>query len=81
MKDLEFKFCTFWIQIHDLPFQFMAPKTTMLIGESIGTVIKSSDPLEMKGGPFMLVRVRVDMSQPLCRRRKIELGRRYRRVG
>ena len=73
LKYLEFKFCTFWIQIHDLPFQFMTPVTAMLIGESIGTVIKSTDPLEMKGGTFMLVRVRVDVSQPLYRGRKIEL--------
>lgn len=51
LKDLEFKFSTFWIQIHD--FQFMTLETAVLIGESIGTVILSANPLEMKGGTFM----------------------------
>ena len=51
----------------------MTPEMAVLIGESIGTVIKSADPLEMRGGTFMRVRVRVDVSQPLCRGRKIEL--------
>ena len=51
----------------------MTPEMAVLIGESIGTVIKSADPLEMRGGTFMQVRVRVDVSQPLCRGRKTEL--------
>ena len=66
LKDLEFKFCTFGIQIHDLTFQFMNPETAVLIGESIGIVIQSANPLEMKGGTFMRVRVKVDVSQPFC---------------
>ena len=51
----------------------MTPEMAVLIGESIGTVIKFADPLEMKGGAFMRVRVRVDVSQPLYCGRKIEL--------
>ena len=27
VKELEFKFCAFWVQIHDLPFKFLTPET------------------------------------------------------
>ena len=45
----------------------MTPETTEFIGETIGPVIKSNDPMEMKGGTFMRVRVMVDVTRPLCR--------------
>lgn len=75
VKELEFRFCLFWIQIHDLPFKFMTPKTAEFIGETIGPIIKANDSMEMKGGTFMRVRVRVrvDVTQPLCQGRKISL--------
>ena len=41
------------------------------IGETIRLVIKSNDPIEMKGGTFMRVRVMVDVTRPLCRGRRI----------
>lgn len=71
IKELEFKFCAFWIQIHELPFRFMTPEIAMLIGETIGPIIPTNDHGEMEGGTFMRVTVLVDVSQPLCRGRKI----------
>lgn len=71
IKDLEFRVCAFWIQIHDLPFKFMTPKMAEFIGETIGLIIKSNNPMEMKGGKFMQVRVKIDVTRPLCRGRKI----------
>ena len=49
----------------------MTPEIAILIGESIGSVIPTNDHGEMKGGTFMRVRVMVDVSQPLCRGRKV----------
>ena len=71
VKELEFRFYSFWVQIHDLPFKFMTPETAKFIGATVGPVIKSNDPTELKGGTFMRVRIRVDITQPLCRGRKI----------
>lgn len=44
----------------------MTPGTTKFIGETIGPIIKSNDPMKMKDGTFMRVRVRVDVTQSLC---------------
>lgn len=41
--ELEFRYCSFWVQIHDLPFKFMTPEMAVQIGETIGSVTKSQD--------------------------------------
>ena len=46
----------------------------MSIGETIGTVVKPKDVGEMRGGNFMRVHVKVDITKPLCRGRKITWG-------
>ena len=46
-------------------------EAALSIGEIIGTVTKLKDVGEMKGGSFMRVRVKVDISKPLCKGRKI----------
>lgn len=55
IKELDFKYCAFWIQIHELQFKFMTLETAMLIGETIAPVITSNNPSEMNGGTFMRV--------------------------
>ena len=70
-KELEFRVCAFWVQIHDFPFKFMTLEMAEFIGETIRLVIKSNDPMEMKGGTFMRVRVMVDVTRPLCQGRRI----------
>ena len=71
LKDIDFKFCSFWIQIHDIPFKFMTEDTAKEIGDTIRTVIKSSDVPEWKGGTFLRIRVRVNTTHPLCRGRRV----------
>ena len=71
LKDTDFKFCSFWIQIHDIPFKFMTEDTAKEIGDTIGTVIKSGDVPEWKGGTFLRIRVRVNTTHPLCRGRRV----------
>lgn len=41
--ELEFRYCSFWVQIHDLPFKFMTLEMAVQIGETIGPVTKSQD--------------------------------------
>ena len=74
IKELEFRVCAFWVQIHDLPFKFKNPEMAEFISEAIGPIIKSNDPVETKGGTFMHVRVKVDITRPLCQGRKISFG-------
>ena len=38
ISKLEFKTCSFWVQIHDLPFKYMTLETAIEIGEAIGPV-------------------------------------------
>lgn len=69
--DLRFDRTAFWIWIYNLPFSLLMVKVTISTGETIGTITKPQDVGEMKGGSFMRVRVKVDISKPLCRGRKI----------
>lgn len=71
LHTLGFKMTAFWMQIHNLPFPLQTVETAFSIGETIGLVIKPKDLSEMLGANFLRVRVIVDVSKPLCRRRKI----------
>ena len=71
MKEVEFKSCSFWIQVHDVPFKFLTPGTAVEVGETIGTVSKQHDIFEIVGGTFLRVRVEVDITRPLCRGRRV----------
>lgn len=48
ISELEFKFCSFWVQIHELPFKFLTLETTVEIGETVGPISRSHDITEMK---------------------------------
>nr|XP_023904040.1 uncharacterized protein LOC112015827 [Quercus suber] len=71
VQNLVFKSTTFWIQIHNLPFQLLTIEAALSIGETIGKVSRPKDLGEMRGGNFMRVRVEVDITKPLCRGKKI----------
>lgn len=71
LKDIDFKFSSFWIQIHDIPFKYMTEKTAKEIGETIGPLIYPRDVSDWKGGTFLRVRVRIDTTRPLCRGRRV----------
>ena len=59
LKEIEFKSCSFWIQIHDVPFKFLTPETAVEIGETIGTVSKQRETSEIVGGMFLRVRIKL----------------------
>lgn len=71
VANLSFDKTSFWVQIHNLPFSLLTVEAALSIGETIGTVMKSRDSKEMRGGNFMRVRVAIDIKKPLCRGRKI----------
>ena len=49
-------------------------ETAVEIGETIGPISKTEHDKEMVGGTFLLVKVEVDVTKPLCRCRKVALN-------
>ena len=74
MKSLEFDNAHFWIQVHDLPVGSLNMRVVQDIVSVAGEVVNSrADNEDYKGGNFMRVRVKVDVTKPLSRGRKIGL--------
>lgn len=71
LKEVEFKHYSFWVQIHDIPFKFMTSETALEIGETVESVMVPQDRSEMEEGTFMCVRVKIDVTRPLCRGRRV----------
>ncbi|KAJ4841202.1 hypothetical protein Tsubulata_027273 [Turnera subulata] len=57
----------FWIQIHDLPFQYRDPKITMMIGKKLGFLMGVYEEEGWDMETFLQVRVLIDVGQPLRR--------------
>ena len=75
VENLPFHQVDFWIQLHNLPILSMKRKVAVAMDEYIGEVLPSPTQEEEVGnGKYMRVRVRVDITKPLCRGRKIGLG-------
>ena len=74
MKSLEFDSAHFWIQVHDLPVGSLNMRVVQDIVSVAGEVVNSrADNEDYEGGNFMRVRVKVDVTKPLSRGRKIGL--------
>ncbi|XP_023920956.1 uncharacterized protein LOC112032426 [Quercus suber] len=71
VNELVFESATFWVQIHNFPFQLLTMEAVLSIRETIRQVSRPKDVGEMKGGNFMRVRVEVDIMKSLCRGRRI----------
>jgi hypothetical protein len=75
VEDLLFNRVDFWVQIHNLPILCMKKSVAEMLGRSIGEVIKTQVQDEDTGnGRCMRVRVKVDITKPLNRGRKIGLA-------
>jgi hypothetical protein len=74
-SSMTFDSCPFWVQIHDLPPRFMQATVCEKIGQTLGLVETVEDVDECRGrGNFMCARIMIDVTQPLCRGRKVWLG-------
>ena len=65
--DIDFNMVTFWIQVHDIPIRFLTRVVVEKICGAVGLVDKNTDEGEIIGDGFIRVRVKVDISKPLCR--------------
>ena len=74
-SEVVFDSCSFWVQIHDLPVRCMTSGVCGRIRKTLGHVEQVEEFNEGRGGGnFMRIRVQLDITQPLCRGRKIRLG-------
>lgn len=66
---------TFWLQIHNMPFQCMIKAMALKLGATVGEVV-DLDGFEWDNwtGPFIRIRVKMDISKPLRRGFIIKLG-------
>ena len=71
--DMNFNMVNFWVQVHEIPVRFRIQKIAEKICETIGTVSRPADNTEVEGDGFIRVRVKVDVSKPLCHGRVISL--------
>ncbi|KAK9983952.1 hypothetical protein SO802_033477 [Lithocarpus litseifolius] len=73
VRELSFNQAAIWVQIHDIPANFMTREIAEELCENVGMVDRTIDFSEMIGGSFMRVRVVIDVALPLCRGRRITL--------
>ena len=74
VDDLLFSHAAFWVQIHNLPIRCMTEEAAAVIGKTLGQVERVADKDDERGGEnCMQVRVRLDVTIPLCRGRMIKM--------
>ena len=67
-SELDFRYVAFWVRVYDLPIGGMKKAVAEKIGEMMGGLIKAD--MDEKGkawGPFLRIRVQIDISKPLRR--------------
>ncbi|KAK9999213.1 hypothetical protein SO802_018816 [Lithocarpus litseifolius] len=73
ITEMEFKWVTLWVQVHDIPIRFRNRRVAERICEAIGKVNLMLDDNESEGDGFIRIRVTIDVSKPLSRGRVISL--------
>ena len=82
MKGFIFDSAHFWIQVHDLPVGSLNMRVVQEIVSVAGEVVHSrAKHKDYEGGTFMRVKVKVDVTKPLSRGKKIGLRTMVRKVG
>jgi len=75
VRKISFDRMALWIQLHSIPTMYQTKKVGYSIWATIGSV--ESVDADEKGfclGNYMRIRVTIDISNPLCRGRKVRLG-------
>ena len=73
MHELQFNTVAIWVQVHNIPFTHLNRTTAEELCEVIGVVDHESNDNEVDRGSFFRVRVRIDISVPLCRGRILSI--------
>ncbi|XP_030970995.1 uncharacterized protein At4g02000-like [Quercus lobata] len=73
LENLKLQESTFWIQVHNIPPNYLDRETAKEISTTAGQVVSTKDNAESGGEGFIRVRVVVDVTQPICRGRVVTL--------
>ena len=73
VHEMAFNTVSLWVQVHDIPVRFLNKQVAKKLCEAVGVVDKNSKDEEVDGGSFIRVRVRVDITVPLCRGRVLSI--------
>lgn len=66
MREIDFHYTSFWIQIHNLPVNCLSCEIAQKLGEMIGNVEEiDCDGTSRWTGPFMRIRIQMDVTLPL----------------
>ena len=76
IKDFVFDHVSLWVQVHDIPTQYLSREIAEKLCEATGVVNKESSLSEVDRGSVMRIRVKVDVTLSLCRGRIFKLGNR-----
>ena len=69
VKELVFDHVSLWVQVHDIPVQFLSREVAEKLCGAVGEVRKDVNLREVERGEVMRIRVRIDVTLPLCRGR------------
>ena len=74
IKDFVFDHVSLWVQVRDIPTQYLSREIAEKLCKATKVVNKESSLSEVDRGSVMKIRVKVDVTLPLCRGRIFKLG-------
>ena len=74
IKDFVFDHVSLWVEVHDVPTQYLSREIAEKLCEATKVVNKESSLSELDRGSVMKIRVNVNVTLPLCRGRIFKLG-------
>lgn len=76
VKDLVFDHVSLLVLVHDIPIKYLSREVVGKLYEAMGEVNKKSSLMEVDRGNVMRIRLRVNITLPLCRGRIFTLDNR-----
>ena len=68
IEEIKLNLCAFWIQVHDLPLQYMTTQNAIRIGKGIGKILQldNDNSTELVCRRFIRFKIEIDTSLPLA---------------
>ena len=68
IDEVKLQLCAFWVQVHDLPRQFMTTTNAIHIGKGLGKILEldQNSSLELISRPFIRFKIELNTSLPLA---------------